>query len=364
MTYSVYLSSYTIGESSYDHIASVCQAYGKKVALIIGDYGYDQAKSALDEAITKSGLSVATKNHFGGACTYKNVEKLTQILQPLEVDMIFAIGGGRVLDTGKLVGEVIGKPVFSFPTIASNCAACTSVSIMYDDEGAFLKPHFLKEPPKHAFIQTSVLVKAPVKYLWAGLGDTYAKYYEASFSARDESLSQALTMGINISRQCAEGILSHGVGALEANRKQKLTDDFEQAISIVIVTTALVSILVTLDHTPDYNSGLAHAIYYTLTSMPDFDEQSHLHGEIVAFGVLILLLVDGQEENFQRVYDFNRATKLPHSLQALDLTQEKMAPYINAITKMKDIEHSPYPITAEMLHKAFEALEKINHSND
>ncbi|KNZ41873.1 iron-containing alcohol dehydrogenase family protein [Acetobacterium bakii] len=364
MTYSVYLSNYTVGESSYDTINDVCSPYGQKVVLIIGSHGYHQARKYLDEAIEKSSLRVAKTLYYGGECTYENAEKLKKEIAETDTDMIFAIGGGRVLDTGKFVAEQTGKPVFSFPTIASNCSACTSVSILYGTDGGFLRPEFLKEPPKHAFIHTKVLVEAPVKYLWAGLGDTYAKYYEASISSRGEALNHALTMGVNISSQCADGIIRHGAGALQANREKILNEDFEQAIQTIIVTTALVSILVTLDHSPDYNSGLAHAIYYTLTSMPDFDEEKHLHGEIVAYGILILLLVDGQREEFERVYAFNCATKLPHSLEELDLDAETMAPYLESITQMADIRHNPYVITLDMLKAAFQELETINKNKE
>jgi len=360
MITSVYLSNYSVGESSYEEIDQICSPYGKNVVLIVGDHGYGQSKPDLDEALKKSSLLVEKPVYFGGECTFENVEKLKKEPAVKNADMIFAIGGGRVLDTGKCLGEQIKKPVFSFPTIASNCAACTSVSIMYQPNGNFLMPEFLKEPPKHAFINTKILVEAPVKYLWAGLGDTYAKYYEASISSRGEVLNQSLTLGVHISRQCADGVIKHGLGALAANEVKIANEDFEQTIMTIIVTTALVSILVTLDHSPDYNSGLAHAIYYTLTSMPDFEEEKYLHGEIVAFGVLILLLVDQQKEEFNRVYQFNCASKLPHSLADLDLNAAIMEPYLETITETADIRHNPYVITQVMLKAAFHELEIIN----
>ena len=45
--------------------------------------------------------------------------------------------GGKALDTVKCLCITDDKPVFTFPTIASNCAACTSVSIMYNEDGTF-----------------------------------------------------------------------------------------------------------------------------------------------------------------------------------------------------------------------------------
>jgi glycerol dehydrogenase len=167
-------------------------------------------------------------------------------------------------------------------------------------------------------------------------------------------------LGVHISGQCAESVLKHGLGALKANEIGQVNDDFEQAALTIIVTTAWVSILVTLSHTPDYNSGLAHAIYYTLTTVPGFDEERHLHGEMVAFGVLILLLVDGQDAEFKKVYDFNKKAKLPCRLADLELDMPTMENYLEAVTKMGDISHNPYQITVEMLRAAFVKLEAMN----
>src|SRR5699024_11372926 len=58
----------------------------------------------------------------------------------------------------------------------------------------------------------------------------------------------------------------------------------------IVVTTGIASIFLTKDYTPDYNSGLAHAIFYALTAYPVIEER-HLHGEVGAFGILIALLV-------------------------------------------------------------------------
>ena len=48
--------------------------------------------------------------------------------------MVFAVGGGRAIDTCKTLCDMENKPVFSFPTIASNCSPVTAVCVIYDDE--------------------------------------------------------------------------------------------------------------------------------------------------------------------------------------------------------------------------------------
>lgn len=53
----------------------------------------------------------------------------------------------------------------------------------------------------------------------------------------------------------------------------------------------------------DYNGGAAHAFFYGLCSLPGFDETQteHLHGVVVGFGVLVLLIMDGQEEECRKM---------------------------------------------------------------
>lgn len=55
----------------------------------------------------------------------------------------------------------------------------------------------------------------------------------------------------------------------------------------------------------DYNGGAAHAFFYGLCSLPGFDETQteHLHGVVVGFGVLVLLIMDGQEEECRKMQD-------------------------------------------------------------
>ena len=113
----------------------------------------------------------------------------------------------------------------------------------------------------------------------------------------------------------------------------------------------------TKDFTPDYNSGLAHAIFYAMTSYPVIEER-HLHGEVVGFGVLLALLVDGQYDEFGKVYELNRAVGLPVSLEEIEITEEQWTECMNRIPDMSDVAHYPYKVTVEMLSDAMERLKE------
>lgn len=103
--------------------------------------------------------------------------------------------------------------------------------------------------------------------------------------------------------------------------------------SPIVVTTGIASIFLTKDCTPDYNSGLAHAVFYALTSYPVI-EKRHLHGEVVGFGVLLALLVDRQEEEFEKIYKLNREIGLPVSLKEIEITEDEWEESMNRIPEM------------------------------
>lgn len=356
--YSICLPSYSIGTDVLKQIGAVCGAYGKTAVCIGGHKAFAAIADRIRTAAEGS-VEILEFRWYGGECSAENIAALVGCESVQKADMIFAVGGGKALDTGKVVGLQTGKPVFTFPTIASTCAATTAVSIVYKPDGSFDKPCFLPKPPAHAFLCTPVIAAAPTRYLWAGIGDTYAKYFEATMSARGDVLAHYHALGVGMSRMCLDPLLSYGEQAMRDHENGLVTEAFEQVVLTVIVTTGIVSILVTTEQIIDYNTGLAHAVFYALTAFPDLPvEKNHLHGEVVGFGVLILLLVDGQEEMFRTMLSFNRSIGLPTKLSDIEVEEKDLGRIIPHVLTMKDIDHNPYPITEQMLLRAFDRLER------
>ena len=357
--YELHLPSYSIGPDIYRNIGPVCCSYGHTVLIIGGRRALAAAENKIRAAAEAASLQILGTELFGNDCTYRNVNRLRSLPAYQKADMVFAVGGGKALDTCKCLCIDDDKPIFTFPTIASNCAATTSVSIMYNDDGTFLKPHFFIRPAMHAFVDTAIIAQAPPQYLWAGMGDTYAKYYEATISSRDESLEHYTALGVNISRMCLDPLLQYGVKAYEDHKKQQSSYELEQIVLAIVVTTGIASIFLTRDITPDYNSGLAHAVFYALTESP-FIEQRHLHGEVVGFGVLLALLYDGQEEEFQKILHFNRAVGLPTRLSDIEITPEQFDCTIEKIPALSDVRHYPYTIEPAQLRQIIHRLEALS----
>lgn len=356
--YEMHLPSYSVGHDIYKNIGPVCCSYGKTVLIIGGKKALAAAEEKIRAAVAETSLEIIGVELYGHDCTYANVERLRNMPVYQQADMVFGVGGGKALDTVKCLCILDDKPVFTFPTIASNCAASTSVSIMYNEDGTFLKPQFFIRPAMHAFVDTEIISKAPIQYMWAGIGDTYAKYYEAMISSRDELLEHYTALGVNCSRMCRDPLVRFGAKAFEDHKKQVSTYELEQIVLAIVITTGLASIFLTRDFTPDYNSGLAHAVFYALTEYPIIEEK-HLHGEVVGFGVLIALLYDGQEEEFQTIYKLNKALGLPTKLQDIEITEEQFDKTIEKLPFMSDVRHYPYAIEPDKVREIMKRLESM-----
>lgn len=352
-SYSVYLPSYTIGGGDvYKKVPEICRPYGTKVVVIGGKTALEKSKDAIIEGVADSELELVDFIVYGDDSTYENVDALVAMEVVKNADMIFGVGGGRALDTVKVVADRVDKPIFTFPTIASNCAPVTIVCVMYNADHTFKELTFTKRPAVHTFINTKIIAESPDQYFWAGIGDALSKQYESTFKARGVDLSHSDQLGVDIARNCAAPMLKYGAQAMADKEAGQVSDALAQVILNIIVTTGMVSVLV--DNT--YNSALGHAIYYGTTVLPHVEE-NHLHGELVSYGVLVLLTLDEQKENLDQVYAFNRSVKLPTCLADIEVNSDDLEKVLDQVMEKKDLVGSPYTITREAVKKAIMDLE-------
>ena len=342
---------YTIGVDAYDDIANICPAYGKKIAVIGGKRALEAAQSAILAAVAKTDMEVIGVFWYGGEASRENMAMLERQVEA--ADMIFAVGGGKAIDTCKVLAQETGRPFFTFPTIASTCAACTSLGIVYHPDGSLREYSFSKIPPNHIFINTQIIAEAPDIYLWAGMGDTMAKHYESTVSSHGHIPAHSDAMGIALSPLCAAPITRWGQKALADCKANTVTYELTEVILGIIISTGFVSNFVQVD----YTTGMAHAVYNGFTVLPNTEHYGHLHGEVVSYGILVLLTVDKQYEERDKLFAFNRSIGLPTCLadiHAVPADLEKVA--AKALAGI-DLRVWPYPVDAQMLIDGMMELE-------
>ena len=271
---------YTIGPDAYEDIVNVCPAYGKKVAIIGGKQALAAAKDKILKAMEGSPLEVTGVFWYGGEASVENMDMLRP--QVADADMIFAVGGGKAIDTCKVLAHDTNRPFFTFPTIASTCASCTSLGIVYHPDGSLREYSFSKIPPNHIFIDTEIILA-------------------------------------------------------------------------IIVSTGFVSNFVQVD----YTTGMAHAMYNGFTILPSTEANHHLHGEVVSYGILVMLTVDKQYEERDRVMAFNKSIGLPTKLSDIHARPEDLPAVTEKALAGIDVRVYPYPVTQQMLIDGVMELESI-----
>lgn len=342
---------YTIGEDAYQNILAVCAPFGKKAAIIGGKHALAAAEEKIRRAVEGSDIEITGAYWYGGEASVENIAMLQP--QVAQADMLFALGGGKAIDTVKVLAHMTHRPFFTFPTIASTCASCTSLGILYHPDGSLREYSFSKIPPNHIFIDPQIIADAPVKYLWAGMGDTMAKHFECTTSSRGDVPSHSDAMGIALSSMCAEPILRWGQKAMEDCKAHQVTYELTEIILSIIVSTGLVSNFVQVD----YTTGLAHAIYNGFTILPSTEEHHHLHGEVVSYGILAMLTIDKKYEERDKVLAFNRSIGLPTRLSDIHAKPEDLPAVAEKALQGIDVRKWPYAVTVEMIVDGIQELE-------
>ena len=355
-TRSIYYCNYSIGADVYKEVSQVCKVYGKRILLIGGKTALEIGSPRLRAHLEGSGLEIVDTQLYGQDCTYQAIDRLANLSKAVNADMIFGMGGGKALDTATGAGARADLPVFTFPTIAATCAGTTALSVVYGEDGNFDSFYFYDRPAYHCFIDLTIIAQAPAKYLQAGMGDTIGKFFECHFAARGDRLEHPSALGREISNMCYAPLLEYGEQALLDCQAKRVSTAMEQAVLANIVSTGLVSLMV-LD---DYNCAIAHSVYYGLVLLPGFEEK-WLHGNVVSYGVLVQLAVDGDLAEARRLKDFLKRLRIPTTLKEMDVPVDRT--YLQAVLTETvtgpDMDHIPYPVTEDMVFEAMKLVEAL-----
>ncbi len=282
---------------------------------------YLSGKSALVVSGEKSKQVVALKNlgeiHYAPPihnCSAANLASLeAQVAESLP-EIIIAIGGGKVMDMGKLLAYQCNLPVVTIPTTGATCAAWTALSNVYTDRGAFDYDVTLQRCPDLMVVDYEVIATAPKRTLIAGIGDAIAKWYEASVSSAksDRTLIIAAVQEARILRDILFQKSLEAINNCGGSAWQEVVD----------ATVCLAGVIGGIGGA-QCRTVAAHAVHNGLTHLPK--AYGTLHGEKVAYGILVQLRLEEFQGNQlaatarQQLLKFYGEIGLPQTLDDLGL---------------------------------------------
>ena len=339
------------GQNALSRSADAIARLGKRPLIVGGSNSLTAAKPYLQPIVEHQQLQSA-EIAYGNDCSEASLDRLREAASNHEADFIIGVGGGKALDAAKLLAHQCQIPIVTIPTSAATCAAWTALSNIYSEQGAFQYDVTLARCPDLLILDYGLIQTAPQRTLVAGIGDAIAKWYEASVSSGHSeqtmivsAVQQARILRDILFQKSAIALIEPGSGTW-----QEVTD------AVVLLAGVIGGI-----GGAQCRTVAAHAVHNGLTHL--LASHGTLHGEKVAYGILVQLRLEEMLQNNQlaasarqQLLKFYGEIGLPQTLDSLGLgditlTELQRAAEI-ACSPNSDIHRLPFKVVPEQLMAA------------
>jgi glycerol dehydrogenase len=333
---------------------------GRKCLVITDEFVLRLVKEPMVASFHKAGIE-ALFEVFNGECSRPEIDRLVAIVNSSGAEVIMGAGGGKALDICKAVAFETQKKCAIFPTIAATDSPTTSIAVLYAPDHTYQGVLKFAANPALVLVDTEIVVKAPARFLIAGMGDALATKFEARAcylsATRNLPGGYATMAGLALADLTYDVIRQHGLSALLAVEQGIVTPAFEKIVEANILLSGL--------GWENCGVAVAHGFHGALTIIP----RTHraFHGEKVAFGVLTQLILEGRPyEEITDLIGFYREIGLPVTLADLGMDDATEAEIVAVATQMarpgSHAHNMPFPITVSLLKDAIIAADQMGRS--
>lgn len=346
------------GDDCLKNSGSAIARWGKAPLVVGGENTLKLIKNPLDKIGKQFALNLAY-HHYSPDCTESSLKKLQKAVKTHQGDVIIGVGGGKALDTSKLLAYNCQLPVITIPTSGATCAAWTALSNIYTESGAFQYDVSLAQCPNLLILDYNLIATAPQYTLVAGIGDAIAKWYEASVSSGNSTATLTIA-AVQQARVLRDILLQKSEEALN----NPLGETWKEVIDATVLLAGVSGGL----GGANCRTVAAHAVHNALTHFPEVHHQ--LHGAKVAYGILVQLRLEEIISNNQlahtarqQLIKFYHKIGLPCTLEDLGLSQITLQ-RLRQCTEIacqpeSDIHRLPFSVNPEILLTAMVSTNTI-----
>jgi glycerol dehydrogenase-like iron-containing ADH family enzyme len=336
------------GENVLADSAEILSSLGQRPLVVSGGRSIEVIRPRLISIAKKYQLA-PDYQCYSPDCSENSLTYLRESVNTHAADFIIGVGGGKALDTAKLLAHQCGLAIATIPTSGATCAAWTALSNIYSDGGAFLYDVGLARCPELLILDYGIIQSAPKRTLVAGIGDAIAKWYEASVSSGHATATLTIA-AVQQARVLRDILFQKSASAL----KNIGGEDWREVVDATVLLAGVIGGL----GGANCRTVAAHAIHNGLTHIPASHQA--LHGEKVAYGILVQLrleeIVQGNQlaaAARQQLIQFYEAIGLPKTLEDLGLKEVSLADLRQAAAiacqPNSDIHRLPFAVSPEQV---------------
>jgi len=294
---------------------------GKKVLIVAGPRAYDAVKTKLEPSMRAAGIDWQLEI-WTGWCCYEGADELAAKAVAFGAEEIVGIGGGKIMDLSKAVGETAKLGTINIPTSASTCAPFTCMSVMYTVDGGKKLSWRFDHEIDGVYMDLDVIADCPIRYNAAGLLDAMAKKIEM-LNGRPEMSLDDTPVDIYTAYRSASFVydilVEKGQQAIEDNRRHDPTKALGDIAYLNVIETGVIA-----NTTKSFRqSELAHVIYDGVRTLFTKEAAGAIHGEIVAVGLFCQLYFNGLKDKEDELREYMRSMDMPLTLAELGIEPTK-----------------------------------------
>ena len=339
------------GENILSQSGDAVASLGQRPLIVGGNKTLKLIKPHLESVIEQHQL-VTTQGSYLPDCTESSLATLQESVTTHKADLIIGVGGGKALDTAKLLAHQCQLPIVTIPTSAATCAAWTALSNIYSEASAFQYDVALARCPDILLLDYNLVRTAPKRTLVAGIGDAIAKWYEASVSSGNSTATLTIA-AVQQARILRDILFQKAAKALADDQ----SDEWREVVDATVLLAGVIGGI----GGANCRTVAAHAVHNGLTHIPSAHHA--LHGEKVAYGILVQLRLEEMIQSNQlavsarkQLLEFYTDIGLPKTLEDLglgniSLSQLRQSAAV-ACQPNSDIHRLPFSVSPEQLMAA------------
>ncbi|MFH1054593.1 MAG: NAD(P)-dependent glycerol-1-phosphate dehydrogenase [Candidatus Altiarchaeota archaeon] len=291
-----------------DDVVSELGLLGKP--LILCD---ETTKAVAGEIVS---VELDTPSTIIGELTDAELDSMRRKISTDRIHYVVGVGGGKILDTGKIIAFENRLPFISIPTAASHDGIASPQASLKLDRSTSVQVHC----PLGVIADTKIISKAPRKLLAAGCGDAISNY------------TAVLDWQLAHNEKCEYyGDYAAALSGMSAEIVMKSAVKIYENISVLVEALIASGVAIGIAGSSRPCSGSEHMFSHTLDKIC---EKPALHGEQCGVGAILMAYLHNVE--WRRVRNALKKCEAPTTAKEMGIPDEKVIEALIGAHKVRD----------------------------